>query len=310
MLAHSTQDFPLVVIADPDLLEQRAIELGSPIKINLLQNLEKCLIEQPGLLNVMPVKLNDAAVCGELNANNSQYVLQTLKLAVNLCQSGQCGALVTGPVHKGIINDANIHFTGHTEFLADLTQSYPVMMLATKVLRVALATTHLPLLKVAEAITQEKLIMVVNILHHDLRCLFNIEQPKIYVSGLNPHAGENGHLGKEELEIITPALDILREKGIDVIGPLSADTIFVPEILDDADVILTMYHDQGLPVLKYSGFGEAVNITLGLPIIRTSVDHGTALPLAGTGKIKINSLLLALKSANEMMMHRQNTEMI
>jgi 4-hydroxythreonine-4-phosphate dehydrogenase len=214
--------------------------------------------------------------------------------------NGDFNAMVTAPVHKGIINDAGIPFSGHTEFIAEITGGTPVMMLATPGLRVALATTHLPLSQVSTAITQASLSEVISILHSDLRQRFGISQPKILVCGLNPHAGENGHLGHEEIDTIEPVLQQLRLAGLDLVGPLPADTLFTPKYLDTADAVLAMYHDQGLPVLKFKGFGQAVNITLGLPIVRTSVDHGTALELAGTGKANLGSLKFALQTALDM----------
>jgi 4-hydroxythreonine-4-phosphate dehydrogenase len=217
--------------------------------------------------------------------------------------NGTFHAMVTGPVHKGVINDAGIPFTGHTEFLAELTKGDPVMMLATAGLRVALATTHLPLSEVSSAITPQLLERIVRILHTDLQKRFGIAQPKILVCGLNPHAGEGGHLGSEEIEIISPLLDRLRQEGMQLQGPLPADTLFTPHYLQQADAVLAMYHDQGLPVLKHKGFGKAVNITLGLPIIRTSVDHGTALDLAGTGNANQGSLEVALNTAVEMALY-------
>jgi 4-hydroxythreonine-4-phosphate dehydrogenase len=252
-------------------------------------------------LAVIPVKLNHPVIAGKLNPDNADYVLQTLKLAGNACLRGEFDALVTGPVQKSVINDAGIAFTGHTEFLAELSNTpRVVMMLATNTLRVALATTHIPLRDISAQISRELLTEVIEILHHDLRTKFGLLHPRIIVCGLNPHAGEGGHLGMEEIEIIEPALSTLREKGLHLIGPLPADTAFVPRELGQADAVLAMYHDQGLPVLKHSGFGNAVNITLGLPFIRTSVDHGTALSLAGTGNIDAGSLQHALAMAISM----------
>jgi 4-hydroxythreonine-4-phosphate dehydrogenase len=221
-------------------------------------------------------------------------VLETLEAATRACLDGRCGALVTAPVHKGVINDAGIPFTGHTEYLAALTGGDPVMMLACPGLRVALATTHLPLRQVADAITRPLLEKVIRILHQDLVGRFDIPRPRILVCGLNPHAGEGGHLGREEMDVITPVLDMLRGQDMDLRGPLPADTLFTPRHLTEADAVLAMYHDQGLPVLKHMGFGEAINITLGLPIVRTSVDHGTALDLAGTGQAEQGSLQAAI----------------
>jgi 4-hydroxythreonine-4-phosphate dehydrogenase len=205
--------------------------------------------------------------------------------------------MVTAPVHKAVINEGGFAFSGHTEFLAAITGGDPVMLLAAGSLRVALATTHLPLAQVPQAITRERLHRVLRVLHHDLQTRFGIAAPRILVAGLNPHAGEGGHLGREEIEVIAPALEALRREGMDLEGPLPADTLFTPRRLEGADAVLAMYHDQGLPVLKYAGFGHAVNITLGLPIVRTSVDHGTALDIAGTGRADAGSLAAALQAA-------------
>ncbi|MDT4855103.1 4-hydroxythreonine-4-phosphate dehydrogenase [compost metagenome] len=228
-------------------------------------------------------------------------MLETLTRAGQGCLDGHFDGMITAPVHKGVINEAGIPFSGHTEFLAELTATRQVvMMLATRGLRVALVTTHLPLKDVATAITPERLQRVSRILHADLVNKFGIARPRILVCGLNPHAGEGGHLGREELEVIEPTLEGLRAEGLDLIGPLPADTLFTPKHLEQCDAVLAMYHDQGLPVLKYKGFGAAVNVTLGLPIIRTSVDHGTALDLAGTGRIDCGSLEVALETAYQM----------
>lgn len=243
---------------------------------------------------------------GKLNVNNASYILKTLDAAIDGCVSGQFTALVTGPVHKSIINDAGIAFSGHTEYLADKTNTEKVvMMLATEGLRVALATTHLPLKDVSAAITHEELMQVARILYRDMQVQFGIQTPRILVCGLNPHAGEGGHLGREEIETIEPVLQQLRTEGMDFVGPLPADTLFTPKYLNHADAVLAMYHDQGLPVLKYKGFGQAVNVTLGLPIIRTSVDHGTALDLAATGKADLGSLRTALSYAIAMVGAKQ-----
>ncbi len=293
----------VITIANPDMLRQRAEILELPITINEF-NPNLPLVEQiAGQLTVMPVELAEKVVCGEPNYLNSRYVLQTIELATNGCIDGLYSAMVTGPVQKSIINKAGFSFTGHTEYIAEITGGNPVMMLATECLRVALVTTHLPLKKVCSDITDVNLRSVIKILHNDLSTRFNIKQPKILVCGLNPHAGENGYMGREEIDIILPVLEELRQQGLNLIGPLPADTIFTPKYLDDADVVLAMYHDQGLPVLKYQGFGQAVNITIGLPIIRTSVDHGTALDLAGTGNANIGSLQFALKTALMMVAH-------
>jgi 4-hydroxythreonine-4-phosphate dehydrogenase len=252
----------------------------------------------------VPVTLARPATAGHLEPVNAPYVLECLRRAVLGCLQGEFAALVTGPVHKGIINDAGLPFTGHTEFLAALTDTPQVVMLLTAPgLRVALATTHLPLREVADAITQDNLRTTLTILDQDLRRRFGIAQPRISVLGLNPHAGESGHLGREELDVIIPVLQELRKAGLDLTGPLPADTAFDPTRLDQTDVFLAMYHDQGLPVLKHFGFGQAVNVTLGLPIIRTSVDHGTALELAGTGQASTGSLQAAIATAVEMIHH-------
>jgi 4-hydroxythreonine-4-phosphate dehydrogenase len=246
---------------------------------------------------VLPVELAEPAQCGQTNPLNSRYVLKTITKATKGCMNGLFDAMVTGPVNKGIINDAGLTFSGHTEYIAGITGGHPVMMLATPGLRVALVTTHLPLIEVSPAITHSRLRTVIRILDHDLRTRFHLDNPKILVCGLNPHAGENGHLGREEIDIIEPVLEGLRVQGLNLQGPLPADTVFTAKYLASADAVLAMYHDQGLPVLKHLGFGKAVNITLGLPIIRTSVDHGTAFDLAGTGKADIGSLHYALQTA-------------
>ena len=276
---------------------QRAELLGLPLSIEEFNPDLPPAPHTAGRLTVLPVEVNEPVKCGQTTPLNSRYVLKTLTKATQGCLNGTFDALVTGPVDKGIINDAGFPFSGHTEYIAEITSGHPVMMLATEKLRVALVTTHLPLKDVSAAITHTRLRSVIRILAHDLSTRFKIASPKILVCGLNPHAGENGHLGHEEIEIIIPVLDSLRQQGLDLIGPLPADTLFTPKYLDTADAVLAMYHDQGLPVLKYQGFGKAVNITLGLPIIRTSVDHGTALDLAGTGKADIGSLLVALQTA-------------
>ena len=287
----------LVFIADPTLLLRRASELNLSINIQPADLNQPACVHKPGYMNVLPVELSKTEHCGQLDVINASYVIETLRTAAQLCLEDSCQALVTGPVQKSIINDAQIPFSGHTEFFADYCGGCPVMMLASKKFRVALATTHLPLKDVSSAITPSLLEKTITILHQDLTNKFSLAEPRIAVCGLNPHAGENGHLGHEELDTIIPVLDKLRQKNMHLTGPLPADTTFTPAILDNHDAVLAMYHDQGLPTLKYSGFGEVVNITLGLPIIRTSVDHGTALNLAGTGKASSTSLESALNSA-------------
>lgn len=299
-LAQSSLSCQLIVIADPALLQQRAQQLHLPLEIQLFDKNAPITAHRPQTLTVLACDLKADAVCGQLNKDNSQMVIDTITIATEGCLTGLFSAMVTGPVHKGIINDAGIAFTGHTEYIADITGGHPVMMLATEGLRVALATTHLPLSEVSAAITYDTLTTVIPLLNADLRQRFGITQPHILVCGLNPHAGEGGHLGHEEIDIIEPALAHCRQAGIHLEGPLPADTLFNEKYLNRADAVLAMYHDQGLPVLKYKGFGKAVNITLGLPIIRTSVDHGTALDLAGTGTADIGSLICALQTAIQM----------
>jgi len=299
-IAQFQQTCELVFIADPALLIERAKHLNLNIKVKLFDASAPSKISETGLITVSPVTLKTTPKCGQLTTENSPYVVETIRQATQGCIDGIFSAMVTAPVHKGIINDANIPFSGHTEFIADITGGHPVMMLSTPGLRVALVTTHLPLSEVSRSITAERLTTVITLLDKELRQYFSLSNPKILVSGLNPHAGENGHLGSEELEIIEPVIKKLTLQGINLHGPLPADTLFTQKYLQQADAVLAMYHDQGLPVLKYKGFGQAVNITLGLPIIRTSVDHGTALDLAGTNKADTGSLEFAIKTAIEM----------
>lgn len=299
-IAQSGHDYQLVAITDPGLLLQRAAQLGLPLTLTDYQPQQAASPQQAGTLTVLPIPLATPVSCGRLDAANSAYVLKTIARATQGCVSGEFAAMVTAPVHKGIINDAGVNFSGHTEFIANITGGVPVMMLATPGLRVALVTTHLPLCKVSAAITADTLASVIRVLDQDLRRRFGLPRPRILVCGLNPHAGENGYLGREEIDIIEPVLNQLRQTGMDLQGPLPADTVFTQRYLQTADAVLAMYHDQGLPVLKQMGFGQAVNITLGLPIIRTSVDHGTALELAGTGRADPGSLQFALKTALEM----------
>lgn len=300
LLAQQRLPAQLVAIADPSMLERRARRLGLPLTLLRFQAGSEPTPAPAGSLYILPVQLRQEEHRGQLNAANAGYVLDSLRIATEGCLTHRFDALVTGPVHKGIINQGGFPFTGHTEFLAELCDAFPVMMLATQGLRVALATTHMPLSEVSRQITPERLERVIRILHGDLRDQFGITRPRILVCGLNPHAGEDGHLGREEIEIIEPLLQRLRQQGMRLTGPLPADTLFTPKYLQQADAVLAMYHDQGLPVLKHLGFGRAVNITLGLPIIRTSVDHGTALELAGTGQAQVSSLETAVKTALEM----------
>lgn len=300
VVALAQQDWPaqLIVCANTDLLQTRAAALNLPLTLQPYDATKPAVAQQAGTLTIVDFPLAEPVTAGKLNAANGRYVVDTLTYAGEKSIGGEFDAIVTGPVHKGIINQAGIPFSGHTEFFALQSNTpYVVMMLATEGLRVALATTHIPLAYVAKAITRERLLKVLTILHDDLQQKFAITNPKIYVCGLNPHAGEDGHLGREELDIIIPALNELRAQGMDLIGPLPADTLFQPKYLSNADAVLAMYHDQGLPVLKYKGFGRSVNISLGLPLIRTSVDHGTALDLAATGKADAGSLFHAVNQA-------------
>jgi len=285
-LARAALPARIVVIADRELLRERS---------------GRAVFEKPGALEVLHVPLVVPSKAGTLHRENSRYVLRTLEVACDGCMHGEFDAMATAPVHKGIINDAGIAFTGHTEFLAERTHTpHVVMMLAGGGMRVALATTHLALKNVAAHITRESLTQTLRVLHHDLQQHFGVAHPRIVVAGLNPHAGESGHLGREEIEVIAPVIAALRADGLTLDGPLPADTLFNPEHLKHHDAVLAMYHDQGLPVLKYASFGAGVNVTLGLPIIRTSVDHGTALDIAGTGKADPGSLIEAVKLAIEL----------
>ena len=308
-VALAQRDWPveLVICADADLLLNRAAMLGLPLELLPYQSASPATPQCAGTLTLLAINAPQQVQPGHLDVANGAYVLETLTRACDGCLAGEFAALITGPVHKGVINDGGIAFTGHTEFFAERAGcERVVMMLATEELRVALATTHLPLKDVSAAITRDSLHEVISILHQDLQQKFAIAHPHIFVCGLNPHAGEGGHMGREEIDVITPALDELRAQGIQLTGPLPADTLFQQKYLQHADAVLAMYHDQGLPVLKYQGFGRAVNITLGLPFIRTSVDHGTALELAGRGTADAGSFITALnlaitmiKSSNE-----------
>jgi 4-hydroxythreonine-4-phosphate dehydrogenase len=301
LAAQQAWDAELVVVADPALLQQRAQALRLPIDLQTWSPDLPAQAHRAGTLKIQAVELAESTIAGTLNPANAGYVIETLKQAAKGCMKGFWQAMVTGPVQKSVINDAGIPFIGHTELLAAETGAKQVvMMLATQELRVALATTHLALKDVPRAITPELLLQTIEILHRDLQQKFGIAQPRIAVLGLNPHAGEGGHMGREEIDTLIPVLEQMRATGMKLQGPLPADTAFNPKVLDNCDAVFAMYHDQGLPVLKYSGFGRAVNITLGLPIIRTSVDHGTALDLAGTGKADWHSLEQALTIAYQM----------
>jgi len=291
MYAQKLTKKDLLVYCDPDVLIDRAKQLNLPISLKE-SNLE---IQNKSELNIYPISTNMKVKPGKLEPDNSAYVLNTLNHATKDCLSGKCDGLLTGPVNKGIINESGISFSGHTEFLADLSGvSRTVMLLAAKKLKIALATTHIPLKEVSTHITKKSLKEVIAIIKGSFK-YFGIENPHILVCGLNPHAGENGHLGNEEVNVICPVVNELNSSGYNLTGPVPADTAFTPESLSKVDVVLTMYHDQGLPVLKAQGFRQSANITLGLPFIRTSVDHGTALELAGTGNISLGSFNTALQ---------------
>lgn len=301
MLARQPLNAKIVVIADADMLKTRAAQRNIPLKINPYTSNTTGQHLGDGALTVLHQPVNSAVRAGTLNTRNSPYVLATLKTAALGCVDGTFDAMVTAPVHKGIINDAGITFSGHTEFLADLTNTpQVVMMLVGGGMRVALATIHIALKDVPAAITKGGLETTIRILHHDLVNKFGIQNPRILVAGLNPHAGEDGYLGREEIDVINPVLEKLRTDGMQLIGALPADTLFAKHHLSTADAVLAMYHDQGLPVLKHASFGQGVNVTLGLPIIRTSVDHGTALDLVGAGKVNIGSMLAAIDLAIEL----------
>jgi 4-hydroxythreonine-4-phosphate dehydrogenase len=301
MLAQRDIKANITIIGDKEVLRERSLQanIHAPSRPYAFDSLNDKNIH---LLHIAaPAKVQ----AGKLNAANSEYVLRMLQRAATGCASGEFDAIVTAPVHKGIINEAGIPFIGHTEYLAELTNTpQVVMMLVGGGLRVALATTHLALKDVPAAITRENLETTIRILHKDLIQKFGLQSPRILVAGLNPHAGEDGYLGREEIETINPVLSKLRAEGMNLIGALPADTLFTKKYLDNADCVLAMYHDQGLPVLKHASFGGGVNVTLGLPIIRTSVDHGTALDLAGTGKIEIGSMLAAIELAIELANNR------
>lgn len=295
-LAGRVDKRPVVVLADMQMLQQRAKQLGNPVELVAYQGQEQSSLS--GQLFVEHIPLVEPVELGQLNPANAAYVIEQLRRSADYAMSGRSVGVATAAVQKSVINDAGITFSGHTEYYQEFAGvDRVVMMLATKTLRVALVTTHLPLRDVPDAITKERLHQVIDILIHDLKTKFKIAKPRILVCGLNPHAGEDGYLGREEIEIINPVLETYRQQGIHISLSLPADTLFTPDHLKETDAVLAMYHDQGLPVLKSQGFGEAVNITLGLPFIRTSVDHGTALSLAGTGQAKSSSLHVAVDLA-------------
>lgn len=303
-LAQTGHPCEIVAVADPELLAERAAHLGLPLTLEPVDFDTEPTPQAAGCLSILPLERTAPTVIGRPDPANAEYVLSTLDVAVDLCRRGDCDALITGPVHKAAINEAGIAFDGHTGYLAERCGgATPVMMLATTgepVLRVALATVHIPLSEVPHRLNADGLDRTLRILDHDLRHRLHIARPRILVAGLNPHAGEDGYLGREEIEIITPVLERLRGEGLELVGPLPADTLFTPARLRGADAVLAMYHDQGLPVIKHLGFGRTVNVTLGLPIVRTSVDHGTALDIAGTDKADTGSLEAALFMALEL----------
>lgn len=301
LLAQQALDCEVITLACPQLLQQRAAQLNKQVKIIPFDATQAASANTAGTIKLLACATAAPVKAGLTDTRNAAYVLNMLDIAIEGCANGTFDAMVTAPVQKSVINDAGIAFSGHTEYLADKTgTAQVVMMLATEELRVALATTHLPLKDVAAAITKPLLEQVIRILHHDLQQFWGIAAPRILIAGLNPHAGEGGHLGMEEIDTITPVIQQLQQQGLQLNGPLPADTLFTPKYLQNADAVLAMYHDQGLPVLKYQGFGRAANITLGLPIIRTSVDHGTALDLAGSGNIDSGSLYTAIRIARQM----------
>ena len=301
-LAGRVDKRPVVVLADMQMLQQRAKQLGNPVELVAYQGQEQSSLS--GQLFVEHIPLIEPVELGQLNPANAAYVIEQLRRSAEYAMSGRSVGVATAPVQKSVINDAGITFSGHTEYYQEFAGvDRVVMMLVTKTLRVALVTTHLPLRDVPDAITKQRLHQVIDILIHDLKTKFKIAKPRILVCGLNPHAGEDGYLGREEIEIINPVLETYRQQGIHISLSLPADTLFTPDHLKETDAVLAMYHDQGLPVLKSQGFGEAVNITLGLPFIRTSVDHGTALSLAGTGQAKSSSLHVAVDLALDLARH-------
>lgn len=310
-LSQLNSSYDLTVIADPDLIEQRAELLSVPIKINTISvNLSDNKQRDTTAINILPITLKQRSIPGKLDINNADYVIKMLKLATEQCLSGNYDAVITAPIQKSIINDAGIHFSGHTEYFAEqCNNAYPVMLLACPDLKVALVTTHLALRDIPNAITKERVEKTISVVIDSMINQFGIESPTIAVCGLNPHAGEEGHLGMEEIKIINPVINDFISNGYNVVGSLPADTAFRLEQRQKTDAFICMYHDQGLPVLKTLGFGEAVNITLGLPIIRTSVDHGTALELAGTGKAQCDSLLAAIEMADTMVKNKKNKQL-
>ena len=301
MIAQADWDADLIFAADPELIEAAARALGLPVAVTAYDPAAAARPSRAGRMKILASRCARTPVPGTLDGANARYVLDLLDRACDGCVRGEFAAMVTAPVQKSVLSDAVVAFTGHTEYLAARTHArWPVMLLACERMRVALVTTHLPLAAVPAAITADRLLATLRVVHADLRRRFRVPRPRIAVLGLNPHAGEAGHLGREEIDVIEPALGIARAEGIDARGPIPADTAFTPRALADADVVLAMYHDQGLPALKAASFGDAVNVTLGLPIVRTSVDHGTALALARSGRADAGSLHAAVALAIEL----------
>jgi 4-hydroxythreonine-4-phosphate dehydrogenase len=302
----SARELPVLVLADLDLLQARAEVLGIAMKFETY--LGHSAAVDAGVMTVLPCAINGSKAPGHLDKKNVAGVMAALDRAIEGCLSGEFAGLVTGPMQKSVVIEAGVPFTGHTEYLAQKTGVVDVvMLLVNSKMRVALATTHLPLKEVPDALTRDLLVRRLGILVTDLRKKFGIEHPRVLVAGLNPHAGESGHLGDEEIKVIAPVCDELRAQGMDIVGPLPADTLFTAKHIKNSDAVMAMFHDQGLPVLKYSGFGEAVNITLGLPFVRTSVDHGTALDVAGTGNVDCSSMQQALTMAGLMATSHEST---
>lgn len=290
----------IVVLTDPDLLLASAKKLKKTININILKNISSKTFSEKNLVNILPIKLDTKNIPGRMNPQNASFVVNAIQEAANLCLKKKCSAMVTGPISKSVLNDGGYPISGHTEFLAKICNSESVMMLMNKSVKIALHTTHVPLKDVSNYITESNLKKTIKIILDDLKKKFHIKNPRLLVTGLNPHAGEDGYLGTEEKDIISPLIKKLKHKGIRIDGPCPADTAFLKKNLSKYDIVLTMYHDQGLPVIKFHDFKRTVNVTLGLPIIRVSVDHGTALELVGTGKIDISSFAEALKIAKNL----------
>ncbi len=299
LLSEKNLDKSTIIIADPILLEQSAKKIRKKIYLNVLDNIHSKLISGKGCINILPIKLNTKNTPGKLNPKNASYVIKTIQLAAELCKQGFAGGMVTGPISKSVLNKGGFKISGHTEFLADICNSKSVMMLMNKKMKIALHTTHVPLEEISKYITSSSIRETVRIIDHDMKVKFKIRKPKILITGLNPHAGEDGMLGKQESKILEPTVRKLNTEGILIDGPVPADTAFLKKNIMEYDVILTMFHDQGLPVIKFDNFKTTVNITLGLPIVRVSVDHGTALDLVGTGKVDISSFQESIKVAKK-----------